>query len=207
MTKRVRNSLEDIKTYLDQGAVCIVPTETVYGLVAKADDGFALSMIFHAKGRDEGKPLPICIADLEQAETFGQFSELAKKLANEFWPGPLTIVVPEREDYDSYYSISDPATKTIAFRCPDIEWREILCSDVPLALTSANKAGEPAPTKADDVTLFENANLRGLLDLGPCKEGVASTIVSIIDNKVKILRNGPISKKALHEVVYGSPDH
>lgn len=204
MTKRVRNSPEEVKNYLDEGAVCIVPTETVYGLVARADDSFALSMIFETKGRDEGKTLPLCVLNLEQAEMYGHFNSMARKLAHKFWPGPLTIVVPLRDIGELYGCVYDIKTNTIALRCPDIAWREVLCSDGPLALTSANKAGDAAVTKAEDVDLFENANVRGLLDLGPCKEGTASTIVSVVDNQIKILRNGPISNKALHEIVYGS---
>ena len=180
-------SSSDITKTLDYGGVCVLPTETVYGIACRADDSAAIDRIYAIKGRDFDKPLAVCVADLAAAKKLAQFNETALRLADEFWPGALTLVLPVET------KTLDPRCyqgSTIALRCPDIEWRESF--DSPLALTSANKSGEAAATTAQT-----GLNVDVVLDTGPSREKIASTILLVKDGKIKCLREGALSADAL----------
>ena len=180
-------TLSDIAAVIDKGGVCVLPTETVYGIACRADDAAAIDRIYAIKGRDFDKPLAVCIADLAAAKKLAQFDETALRLADEFWPGALTLVLPVET------KTLDPRCYqggTIALRCPDIEWRESF--DYPLALTSANKSGEPAATTAQT-----GLEVDAVLDTGPSREKVASTILLVQNGKIKCLREGALSADAL----------
>jgi len=180
----------NIKDILIRGGSCILPTETVYGLAARADDSTAVDHIYAIKGRSFNKPLAVCIRDISQAETLAIFDAKAKALAAAFWPGPLTLVLPaKRKNLDARCYQNG----TIALRCPDIAWREHLL-ETPLALTSANRSGEPDAVTAD-TTL--NADVDGLLDMGPAKGGRPSTIISVTEETVKGLRLGALTVEDL----------
>ena len=124
----------EMQTYLDAGKLALLPTETVYGLAGNACSPAAIDHIYAAKGRDAKKPLAIVVHNLAQAETLGVFSDVARELAEKFWPGPLTIVLDAKDILPL-----DPRTlgkidgqTTIALRCPDTKWRTELWG--PLAL-------------------------------------------------------------------------
>ena len=177
----------NIKKNLDHGGVCVLPTETVYGIACRADNAGAIDRIYAIKGRDFDKPLAVCIADLAAAKKLAQFDETALRLADEFWPGALTLVLPVET------KTLDPRCYqggTIALRSPDIEWRKSF--DYPLALTSANKSGEPAATTAQT-----GLDVDAVLDTGPSREKVASTILLVQDEKIKCLREGALNADAL----------
>ena len=180
-------SLSEIKEHLNFGHVCILPTETVYGIACRADNPDAIDRIYAIKGRDFDKPLAVCVRDVEAAKKLALFDETAQRLAREFWPGPLTLVLPVQSktlDKRCYQG------ETIALRCPDIEWREHF--DYPLALTSANKSGEPAATTADT-----GLEVDAVLDSGPSREKTPSTILLVKDGKIKCLREGALKADAL----------
>jgi len=180
----------DIAKILKGGGICILPTETVYGLAADASNSAAIDRIFDIKGRDFDKPLAVCIRGLAQAEDLAVFRPAAKALAAKFWPGPLTLVLPAKTktlDKRCYQG------GTIALRCPDIDWRERL-SNTPLALTSANRSGEPA-----SVTANTGLQVDTILDAGPSRDGVASTILLINGDKIQLLREGAIKAEHLAE--------
>ena len=180
----------NIKEVLLSGGTCILPTETVYGLAARADDSKAVDRIYAIKGRDFDKPLAVCIRDIAQAEELATFSSKAIAMATAFWPGPLTLVLPAK---DESLDARCYQNGTIALRCPDISWREHLLEN-PLALTSANRSGEPDATTANtDI----NDEVDGLIDMGPAKGGTPSTIVSVTKNKAMGLRLGAISAETL----------
>lgn len=184
--------IDFLKGLADLGHIVLLPTETVWGLAASAYDRIAIRNIYKLKGRDFNKPLVVCIKDLEHAQTLGVFSERAREVAVAHWPGPLTIIVPVKKNTklrpEAISHLDE--LETVAFRCPDVFWREDL-SETPLVLTSANTSGQPpATTEATARAYFENLAAPSCPDFR-CSHR-PSTIISVIDNNIKILRQGDI---------------
>jgi len=173
---------------LDQGGVVILPTETVYGIACRADNAAAISRIYDVKGRDFDKPLAVCVNGISQAECLAHFSHKAKSIAQNFWPGPLTLVLPAKA---KTLNAKCYQGETIALRCPDIEWRAALTT-TPLALTSANRSGE-----ADALTAPKHLSVDMVMDDGPTRGGMPSTILSVIDDKITLLRAGALGAAQL----------
>ena len=172
---------------INAGGVCVLPTETVYGIGCRADNAEAVERIYAIKGRGFDKPLAVCVSDLNMAKTLAKFDSLASQLAAEFWPGALTLVLPAKNkilDARCYQG------GTIALRCPDIDWRESF--NAPLALTSANKSGAPAATNAET-----ELDVDAVLDTGPSREKIPSTILLVQNGKIKCLREGALKADAL----------
>ena len=126
---------------LDSGALLLLPTETVWGVAARADNSAAIDKLYAAKGRDFNKPLALCIASLEQAQKFGVFNAQALELAQHHWPGPLTIILSAApiaiDTFDPRAFGALGKQKTIAFRCPDSDWRKGLCTSCLLYTSDA----------------------------------------------------------------------
>ena len=174
---------------LRAGELVIVPTETVYGVAARADSPAALAKLCAAKGRDEAKRIAFFAADLAAARAAGaQADEIAERLAAAFWPGPLTLVLPAA------------AGEWIGFRCPDhsvaLAWLRALDGIVP-AVTSANRSGAPAAKTAAEAWDALAPHVALALDAGPVAVGAASTVVKVAGGAVDILRPGPIDRAAL----------
>ena len=172
---------------INSGGVCVLPTETVYGIACRADNAEAVERIYAIKGRGFDKPLAVCVSDLEMAKALAEFDPLASRLAAEFWPGALTLVLPAKDktlDARCYQG------ETIALRCPDIGWSKRL--KAPLALTSANKSGEPAATTAET-----ELDVDAVLDTGPSREKIPSTILLVQNGKIRCLREGALKADAL----------
>ncbi len=187
---------------LRAGGLVAVPTETVYGLAARADDGAAVAGIYAAKGRPSFNPLIVHVADGAQAEALALFSPLALQLAARFWPGPLTLVLPRRADA-AVASLVTAGLETIALRCPAHAVMQALVRDVgPLAAPSANASGRISPTRAAHV-LDSLADVM-VIDAGPCAAGVESTIVAVDAEGWRLLRPGAVAVEALAAVV-GAP--
>ena len=184
----------EYKNILDKsGGVCILPTETVYGIASLADDRKAIDRIYAIKGRDFNKSLAVCVKDLGQAEKYGVFNKYAIKLAKIYWPGPVTIIVAARNNtFDERCYLNN----TIAFRCPDVSWRQFL-TNKPLVLTSANSSGEANPKDANTTI---NAVVDGVLDEGPSYDKIPSTIIFTEINGIKVIREGKISLKELENI-------
>jgi L-threonylcarbamoyladenylate synthase len=179
-----------------------VPTETVYGLAARADDGAAVAGIYAAKGRPSFNPLIVHVADVAQAETLAVFSPLAHALAQSFWPGPLTLVLPRRADAP-VASLVTAGLDTIALRCPAHPVMQALVRSVgPLAAPSANASGRISPTRAGHV-LASLADVP-VIDAGPCVAGVESTIVAVEVGGWRLLRPGAVAVEAIAAVA-GEP--
>lgn len=186
---------------LRAGGLVAVPTETVYGLAARADDGAAVAGIYAAKGRPSFNPLIVHVADVTQAETLALFSPLARTLAAQFWPGPLTLVLPRRADAP-VASLVTAGLDTIALRCPAHPVMQALVRSVgPLAAPSANASGRISPTKAAHV--LESLDVP-VIDAGPCAAGVESTIIAVADDGWRLLRPGAVAVEAIADVA-GSP--
>jgi L-threonylcarbamoyladenylate synthase len=179
---------------LESGGLVAVPTETVYGLAARADSPEAVARIYAAKGRPDFNPLIVHVAGLTQAERYAEISPEARALAEAHWPGPLTLVLPRRADA----ALADAVTAglpTVALRAPAHPAMRALLERLafPLAAPSANRSGFISPTCAAHVLASLDGRIDLVLDAGPTTAGVESTIVAVrADGSVEELRPGPI---------------
>lgn len=184
----------------DQGRLLALPTETVYGLAAPIDRPDLIARVFEFKGRPPDNPLIVHVGDLEQARRVTrEWPEAAERLARAFWPGPLTLVLP-RSDL-----VSDAITAgrdTVAVRMPDhpVALAMLRALDVPLVAPSANLFTRLSPTRAEDVRAVFPAQQVEVIDGGPCRVGIESTIVGIDSRRrsVSWLRPGQIDRAAIH---------
>lgn len=185
---------------LDQGLVAL-PTETVYGLAARADSAAAVAEIYRAKGRPDFNPLIVHVPDLAAAEQLAHFDEPARRLAATFWPGPLTLVLERRVD-SGIAGAATAGLPTIALRCPAHPvMRAVLAeAEVPLAAPSANRSGAVSPTCAEHVLAGLDGRIAAVLDSGPTARGLESTIIAIRADGWSLLRPGPVTKAELSEV-------
>jgi len=190
---------------LREGGLVAVPTETVYGLAADSTNAAAVAEIYRTKGRPDFNPLIVQVPDRESAGKLGKFDDLASLFAEALWPGPLTIVVPKRENCPVAAAVT-AGLETIALRCPAHPvMRELLMeSGLFLAAPSANRSGGISPTTADHVerSLGDGAPL--ILDGGPCERGIESTIIAIDNGNFRILRPGPVTQAELEQIA-GKP--
>jgi len=186
---------------LATGEVVALPTETVYGLGANGLNPEAVAKIFAVKGRPQDNPLILHIADPGQMELFcHSIPESAYLLAKTFWPGPLTMVLPARDCVPKCTTAELP---TVAVRCPDnTVTREIIrLAGVPIAAPSANLSGKPSTTTAEHVFHDHNGKIPLIVDDGPCRVGVESTIVDLTENTPRLLRPGGITPEQLIAVL------
>ena len=184
-----------------QGELVAIPTETVYGLGANGLDENAVAKIFEAKGRPQDNPLILHIWDAKQMEQFcHDIPKKAYDLAEAFWPGPLTIVLPARENVPKR---TTGGLSTVALRCPDnAVTREIIrLSGVPIAAPSANISGKPSTTTAQHVLHDHDGKIAAIVDGGPCRVGVESTIVDLTEDRPRLLRPGGITPEQLMRVL------
>lgn len=184
-----------------QGQLVAIPTETVYGLGANGLDETAVAKIFQAKGRPQDNPLILHICGPEQIEDFcHHIPQKAYTLAEAFWPGPLTMVLPAR---DVVPRRTTGGLDTVAVRCPDnAVTREIIrLAGVPIAAPSANLSGKPSTTTADHVRHDHDGNIAAVVDGGPCRVGVESTIVDLTEDRPRLLRPGGITPEQLTAVL------
>lgn len=189
---------------LQSGAIVAVPTETVYGLAADAENGKAVARIFEAKGRPQFNPLICHVDGLAMAQRYGRFNETALKLADAFWPGPLTIVVPLAEDC-ALHPLVTAGLGTVGLRQPKGVAAQIITAlGRPLAAPSANASGKISPTTAQAVAASLGSKVPLILDDGPCAIGLESTIVAVNGEKVTLLRPGGIAVEEI-EALLGAP--
>lgn len=191
---------------LRAGALVALPTETVYGLAARADSDAAIAAVYRAKGRPDFNPLIVHVPSLAVAERLGVFDDRARALAMAFWPGPLTLVLPLRDGAEIAPAVT-AGLPTIAVRCPAHPvMRAVLeQSDLPLAAPSANRSGAVSPTDADHVLATLDGRIAAVLDGGACERGLESTIVAVRETGWQLLRHGPIPQADL-AVMLGPPD-
>lgn len=186
---------------LKEGGLVAIPTETVYGLGADGLNVDAVAKIFEAKGRPQDNPLILHISRAEEMERFcHSIPKAAYILAEKFWPGPLTIVLPAR---DVVPKRTTGGLSTVAVRCPDNGvTREIIrLAGVPVAAPSANISGKPSTTTAEHVIHDHDGKIDAIVDGGPCRVGVESTIVDLTEDRPRLLRPGGITPEQLLEVL------
>ena len=191
---------------LRSGQIVAIPTETVYGLAADASNADAVAKIYAAKGRPDFNPLIVHVADQSAAQNLAEFSPMAHQLAQAFWPGPLTLVLPLRPDADIAGAVT-AGLPTIALRCPAHPVMQALLKKTGLniAAPSANKSGGISPTRAEHVLAGLGGAVPMILDGGPCSAGLESTIVAVRDNGWQILRPGPVTAADIERVLGTSP--
>jgi L-threonylcarbamoyladenylate synthase len=187
---------------LKKGELVAAGTETVYGLFADAYNGKAVKKIFEAKGRPQDNPLLAHIDSIEMMMDglVSDFPEDAKKIADAFWPGPISMILPKGE------KVSDETSAgldTVGVRMPsnEIARRIIHEAGVPLAGPSANLSGKPSPTTAQDTFVDLNGRVPLIIDNGRCPYGVESTVISVLGDKPVLLRPGFITKEEIEEVL------
>ncbi len=175
------------------GQPVAVPTETVYGLAADATNARAVARIYEAKGRPSFNPLIVHVPDFASAERLGTFSAEARALAEQHWPGPLTLVVPLAPD-SPVASLVTAGLPTIALRVPAHPAMGALleAGGRPLAAPSANASGRISPTRADHVLASLDGRIALVIDGGSCAHGLESTIVAFTGGPPRLLRPGPI---------------
>ena len=174
---------------LKEGRLVILPTETVYGLAADPTVPGAMERIYKAKGRPDDKPIPLLAADVAVIENSGcDLGRTGRNLAAKFWPGPLTLVVKTPEGFKGFRVPDYPVTQAVLR-----PWGRLL------AVTSANRSGEPAATRADEAAQALGHSVAYVVDAGPSPGGVPSTVVKIDGERIEILREGAILKQRILE--------
>lgn len=195
--KAINRTAELIK----KGSLAAIPTETVYGLAANAFDGDAVKRIFEVKGRPQDNPIISHISDLDMWPLCSEnISNEAMALAQHFWPGPLTIILKKSEKISNVVTCG---METAAVRMPShpIAREIIRAAGVPLAAPSANLSGLPSPTTAEHCMKDLNGKVPLIIDGGPCKVGVESTVISLVGGGAVILRPGIISLEDIRKVL------
>ena len=191
---------------LTAGGIVALPTETVYGLAARADSDAAVAAIYRAKGRPEFNPLIVHVGDLAAARGLARFDARAEALAAAFWPGALTMVVPRRDDAALAAAVT-AGLPTVAIRCPahPVMRAVLAATGLNLAAPSANRSGGVSPTRAAHVAASLGDRVDLVLDGGACAAGLESTIVALRDGgSWQVLRPGPVAAAQIAAVI-GAP--
>jgi L-threonylcarbamoyladenylate synthase len=191
-------AIDEAAQALLEGRLVAFPTETVYGLGGLATDDEAVARIFEAKGRPVYNPLILHVADIDAAHRIGSFSERAEAVANAFWPGPLTLVLPRLPD-SGIASQATAGLGTVAIRVPSHPVAQALLHAVgaPVAAPSANPSGRVSPTTAEHVAADLGQAVTLVLDGDPCPVGLESTVVDLSDERPRLLRPGGLPRARL----------
>lgn len=190
---------------LIRGEPVALPTETVYGLAADARSAAAVAAIYAAKGRPDFNPLIVHIPDMESARTIAHFDMRAQLLADAFWPGPMTLVLPQRRQSQLASAVT-AGLETVAIRMPahPVMRAVLAASGLALAAPSANRSGGISPSRAEHVALSLDGCIDLILDGGPCEKGLESTIVAVRQTGWDILRPGPVTADMIEAVLGNS---
>ena len=200
-TERFKDDISKAARLIEKGGLVAVPTETVYGLACNGLDFETVSRIYEVKGRPAAKPLSLMIADVRDMDRLcHDIPEQARTLAREFWPGPLTIVLPANEIIPE---IVLAGGKTVGLRCPNHPLTLSLLREtgIPLAAPSANPSGEPSPRNAEQVLAYFDGKIDAVIDGGACEIGVASTLIDMSVSPYRILRQGALSQETIAEAL------
>ena len=198
----IKGNVDAAVDLLRQGELVAFPTETVYGLAADATNDRAIAQVFAVKRRPEFNPLIVHIGSPDDAGSLAILDDRAELLAAALWPGPLTLVLP-RTASCTISPLASAGLGTIAVRTPDHPVARTLLSAFggPLVAPSANASGQLSPTAAKHVERSLGDNVRIILDGGPCRVGLESTVVGCFQNAVWLLRPGGIENEAIEDLV------
>ncbi|MGE0211391.1 MAG: L-threonylcarbamoyladenylate synthase [Parvibaculaceae bacterium] len=203
MTEKIgAGSLARAAAAIRKGELVAFPTETVYGLGADALDEKAVARVFEAKGRPRFNPLIVHVSGIEEAMRLGRLNARARLLAERFWPGPLTLVVP-RAAGSKVSLLASAGLDSLAIRMPAHPLAQALIEAAarPLVGPSANPSGRLSPTTADDVMQGLAGRIGLVLDGGSCPVGIESSIVSCLDDQPALLRPGGLPREAIEEAI------
>ncbi|MBO5937590.1 MAG: threonylcarbamoyl-AMP synthase [Clostridia bacterium] len=195
------DDISKVASILKDGGIAAIPTETVYGLAGNALKGECVKKIYRAKGRPSDNPLIVHISDISQwAPLVKSIPESALALAEKFWPGPLTIILPKSDIIPTEIS---GGLGTVAVRMPSDEIAKAIISacGFPLAAPSANTSGKPSPTCASHVTEDLDGKIDAIVDSGECSVGIESTVITLATDIPRLLRPGGITPEMLTEVL------
>ncbi len=196
-----QEGIEEAALILRRGGIVAIPTETVYGLAASAYDEAAIKSVFSAKGRPQDNPLIVHISDMEMLlEVAAEIPKKAAELAEKFWPGALTLVLPRSEKIPPSVCAG---LSTVAVRMPShpVAHNIIKAAALPLAAPSANVSGSPSPTAAAHVISDLDGKIDAVVLSGNCEVGVESTVVTLCTNPPRLLRPGGVTAEQLKEVL------
>ena len=198
----VDESLAAAGARIRAGGLVAFPTETVYGLGADATSDAAVARIFAAKERPEFNPLIVHVRDRAAAEREAVFDDRARALADAFWPGPLSLVLPRRPDSRISLLVS-AGLETLALRVPDhiVAAGLMAAAGRPIAAPSANRSGEPSPTTAGHVADSLDGRVDMILDGGPCPVGLESTVIDLGSGAAALLRPGGLAAEEIEAVI------
>ena len=182
--------LDHIASSLRVGKPAILPTETVYGLAARADDPVAIDALYALKGREMDKPLALCVEGIDAAMNFVKLPQSMLPILEKLWPGPLTLVVSAKANTWLYRRMI-ASDGTLGLRCPDVFWRERL-TEFPLALTSANRAGARDTTSAKAAYEAFLPEPPIVLDGGDSSAAKPSTVIRVEKTGLRLLRAGAL---------------
>jgi L-threonylcarbamoyladenylate synthase len=193
-------SLDDAVARLQRGDIVALPTETVYGLAGIALCSKTVHKIYSLKGRPTNNPLIVHVSSTEHAEELAEFNDLARKVCDAFWPGALTIVLPKKQCVPSEITAGG---NTVALRSPAHPlFREVLdLVKQPLAAPSANPSNRTSPTEAAHVLELFGENAPPVLDGGPCRLGMESTVLDLSVSHPRILRYGPVKPEEIEDIL------
>ena len=193
--------LQEVANIIRQGGIVVFPTETVYGIGTNGLDSKAISKVYHVKQRPLNKPISLLVSSLEMVKAVTEnISDIEYKLMEEFFPGPLTIILKKNKLVPNNLTNN---TDTVGIRLPDniIARKLIEYANVPIATPSANISGRSSGTNIQDIIKDFGDKVDYYIDGGPSKLGIGSTIVKIEDNKPLILREGSISESEILKVI------
>ena len=195
------DEIREAARILRRGGLLGIPTETVYGLGANALDEEAVGHIFEAKGRPQDNPLILHVPDASWLERYcREVPEVAYLLAEKFWPGPLTMILPGK---DIVPGRTTGGLSTVGVRCPDHAVTRAIIREagVPVAAPSGNTSGRPSPTSASDMLEDMDGKIDGIVDGGACRVGVESTIIDLTVSPPQLLRPGGLPLEELRQVL------
>jgi L-threonylcarbamoyladenylate synthase len=204
IVKATEGAIRAAAELLREGRLVAFPTETVYGLGGDATNGRAVAAIFEAKGRPHFNPLIVHVPSIAQVEAQAYMTPLAKRLAEAFWPGPLTLVL-DRSAACNLSDLVSAGLETIALRVPDHPIAQALLAACgrPLAAPSANRSGAVSPTQAAHVQADLGESVALILDGGPTAHGLESTVIAARGDAPVLLRSGAVTAETI-EAVLGS---
>jgi len=195
-----RDALHEAAKWIRTGGIVAIPTDTLYGLAVDPFHADAVARLFALKGRDAARAIPLIAADLEQVRLyFGALPPIGARLAERFWPGPLTILLPAPLALAAAIS---SGTGRVGVRVPDEPVSRAIskAADRPITATSANRSGQPATADPDEVERAIGADLDLLIDTGRTRGGAPSTIVDVTDGRLQLIREGAIPWTMLQDV-------
>ena len=193
---RDRETIEFATHLLRQGELIVYPTDTVYGIGAAVSNEEAIRRLYSIKGRSPDKPVPLLLADMADVPKIAEPPAVFRKLADRFWPGALTIVVPRRQ---GFRSLALAGQDTVGLRVPDEDVTRDIIHTLGEAITgtSANRSGQTAPTSAAQAAMQLGDLVSIVIDAGPRGRGQESTVIDITQAAAKIVRQGAVSREEL----------